>query len=267
MPAETAILSRECPYCQYDMSGTTLAWEGRGIDSGRCPECGEVLLLEEFATLERRPPPWLFEADVRHPLVSFLLTCAHLAVPWRFWKLVRLEHRPDGWRLLTFATFCGMIATGSAGALLSEYAWAPEAHPGAYLGWCIGLWFLPACSIRLLSPYSSESRLSVRQSPLRPASYSVIIPAVVMPVAFGVAAAAHASGNPADGGKIAVAGLLASIAVAAVYWWFVVRFYLRVTSPGRFFVWVGMFTVALVLAWTAVYGIAVAIIAFVIERG
>lgn len=96
MPREARM---DCPRCGYELRGEVERWVDSCPVDGVCPECG--LEMRWGSVLD--PNQRLFKWHVEHAKgwwrigVAAALTFLRTFLPWRFWRLLRMEH-PVRWR-------------------------------------------------------------------------------------------------------------------------------------------------------------------------
>lgn len=104
----------KCPRCDYDQSGEVARWEGAEPAAcplaGRCTECGLELEWRLVMRPELQVPGWFVEfASWRRIPRTSIMTGLMSAMPWIFWRRVRMEH-PIRWGRLACAV--GVVVFG-----------------------------------------------------------------------------------------------------------------------------------------------------------
>lgn len=97
-----------CPLCDYNL---------RGLQQGRCPECGYYFDWLELIDLRRRRHPFLFEHHPGKTIRSLLKTLAAGLLPRRFWRNlnaaqeIHTKRLLGYWAITTFITIALTLAT------------------------------------------------------------------------------------------------------------------------------------------------------------
>jgi len=100
--SDAAGLSPDCPRCGYDLSGSCSQWKTECPLRGSCSECGLDFAWGEVLSPVARIPAWFLEHPHRRIWRTFLPTYLRALLPWKFWRVVRLEFPIRRWRLSQF---------------------------------------------------------------------------------------------------------------------------------------------------------------------
>ncbi len=100
----TTAQDTRCPRCDYDQQGEIARWESAVPQCcpliGRCTECGLDFQWRLVMRPELQVPSWFVEfAEWRRIFRASILTGLMSAMPWIFWRRVRMEH-PIRWARL-----------------------------------------------------------------------------------------------------------------------------------------------------------------------
>ncbi len=113
-----------CPRCGYDLSGHTATWETSCPLGGQCSECGLRFAWREVLRDDERENPRHVEHCSRRAIpfatVRTLLWCA---LPWVFWKRVKLHHEPRVGRMAAWLVIVLLGAQLLSGAAVGIALW------------------------------------------------------------------------------------------------------------------------------------------------
>jgi len=163
-----------CPRCGYDLHGPIDSWREACPLEGTCPECGLRYRWGELLSFELNHPHWNIESPFSRKPLRLILTAYRTLFmsvrPWRFWRELRMTHRPRWTRLVCYPLVIlpilyvafALIVGFSAAAELRRLnpTWAKPAAEPALLAVQSGL--LPFSSRPLIVKVDGTGGLPVR---------------------------------------------------------------------------------------------------------
>ena len=101
----------DCPRCGYDLHGDISTWTTSCPLRGQCNECGLEFAWAGLFDPTVYMPRWNVEAPQRKRTValSALATLAGMALPFRFWRRLRMHHPVRPGRLFVFVLMLAAI--------------------------------------------------------------------------------------------------------------------------------------------------------------
>lgn len=186
-----------CPRCGYDLSGAVDAWRDQCPLEGVCPECGG-----RFAWGDRfrfGACPWLFEWHGRRLFQRLFVTIGRALRPWSFFKSIRqVRGRPTdalsaGMMIILIIHFLTIALSflGRGPNPVWPYASGPYGRhvmPNPIAGMWSYIGFIATLLVPVviaLLPMPWRHAPATRRDLVRPASYSMVLPLVMMIVLIG----------------------------------------------------------------------------------